>query len=109
MAIPPNIKGPPGQACVLNMAIPKLESASNTTGPHELLSGGKAGILVHPEDVDALAEALDGLINDEGMRGRLGQLGRDAVAHFSVNEVMSQWDELVHRVASSDTARRTKT
>src|SRR4029078_3468403 len=35
-ASPPNVNGPPGQAWVLNMAIPKLERASKATGAHDL-------------------------------------------------------------------------
>ena len=35
-ASPPNVNGPPGQACVLNTEIPKLETASNTAGTQEL-------------------------------------------------------------------------
>src|SRR5215469_18122811 len=31
--IPAKVSGPPGQACVLKILIPKPESASSTTGP----------------------------------------------------------------------------
>jgi hypothetical protein len=34
--MPPNVNGPPGHACVLNTAIPKLDNTSNNTGIHEL-------------------------------------------------------------------------
>jgi len=35
-ASPPNVNGPPRQAWVLKILIPKLEIANNTTSPHEL-------------------------------------------------------------------------
>lgn len=36
MAIPPNVKGLPGQAWVLNMASPKLQTTKTAIGPHEV-------------------------------------------------------------------------
>lgn len=43
------------------------------------LGDAKAGILVDPENTDAVAEAMDRLANDNALRKQLGENGRNAV------------------------------
>jgi D-inositol-3-phosphate glycosyltransferase len=50
----------------------------------DLVVDGETGILVPPGDVDALREALERLLADEGLRRRLGDAARERVrTHFS--------------------------
>lgn len=49
------------------------------TGIPELIRDGTDGLLVAPSDVDALASAISGLMDDAGLRRELGRQGRARV------------------------------
>lgn len=63
------------------------------SGPREIITDGKNGILVPPEDVDALVTAMDRLMSDDELRDRLGDRAREVSQRFSVERIMSLWDE----------------
>ena len=59
--------------------------ASSVAGIPELLDDGGCGVLVPPSDIDALASAIEGLLEDEGRRSSLARAGRrHAERHFDV-------------------------
>jgi glycosyltransferase involved in cell wall biosynthesis len=61
------------QACGLPVV------ATRVGGTPELIEDGRTGLLVEPENVEALARAIARLRDDAGLRLRLGQEGRAAV------------------------------
>ena len=58
------------------MAIGTPVIASRVAGIPEALDDGRCGILVEPRDVDALADAIDGLLADPEARRRYAERGR---------------------------------
>jgi glycosyltransferase involved in cell wall biosynthesis len=63
--------------------------ASDMPGCREIVRHGENGLLVPPQDVDALAEAVKILIEDAGLRRRMGLRGREiAAAEFSSERVI---------------------
>jgi glycosyltransferase involved in cell wall biosynthesis len=59
--------------------------STNITGIPELIRDGIDGLLVPASDLDALVEALARLMDDAGLRSRLGQSGRARVLeHFDL-------------------------
>ena len=54
--------------------------ATNVGGVTELVHDGVNGLVVAPGDVDALGAALDRLVGDVDLRGRLGRGGRMTVS-----------------------------
>ena len=50
--------------------------ATAVGGVPELVVDGETGLLVPPRDAEALAQALDRLVRDRELRGRLGDAGR---------------------------------
>lgn len=62
------------------MSLGKVVIASRISGTPEQISHMENGILVEPANVNALADAIKLIINDEDLRGRLG---RNAAEHFT--------------------------
>jgi colanic acid/amylovoran biosynthesis glycosyltransferase len=61
------------------------------TGIPELVRDGETGLLVPERDVNALAQAIEQLINDKTVRHKLGQQGRQTVlAGFDINKTAAQ-------------------
>ncbi len=67
-------------------------------GPADLIEDGISGLLVAPEDVNALAAALDRVLGSEWLRASLGGAARRRVLRFAPDHVMTQWDHLLNRV-----------
>jgi glycosyltransferase involved in cell wall biosynthesis len=70
------------------------------TGPGELIRHNENGWLVSPNDVSALAEALDVSMRDADLRMRLGSRAREVTTTYSLSAVLAQWDELLESVLS---------
>ena len=66
----------------------------------EILQHGRYGVLVPPENVDALASALDRLMSDETLRAAYSRHANEAVAPLDVGLIAGRWLDLfeaVHR------------
>ncbi|RKN43859.1 glycosyltransferase family 4 protein [Streptomyces hoynatensis] len=64
------------------------------TGPADVLTDGKEGLLVPPGDVDALAAAMGKLMADEGLRAQYGDAALATVQAYSPEAVRDRWLEL---------------
>jgi GalNAc-alpha-(1->4)-GalNAc-alpha-(1->3)-diNAcBac-PP-undecaprenol alpha-1,4-N-acetyl-D-galactosaminyltransferase len=67
------------------------------SGPREMIRDGVNGILVPPNDVNALASAMDRLMKNRRERERFGARAVDVIDRFSVERVMGMWDDLLTR------------
>jgi GalNAc-alpha-(1->4)-GalNAc-alpha-(1->3)-diNAcBac-PP-undecaprenol alpha-1,4-N-acetyl-D-galactosaminyltransferase len=67
------------------------------TGPREIITPDVDGVLVPPEDVEALALALDRVMGDEAFALRLGENARAITQRHSIDKVMAQWEEVLAR------------
>jgi glycosyltransferase involved in cell wall biosynthesis len=63
-------------------------------GPAEVLENGKYGLLVRTEDADSLAEGIERMFSDIGLREQLKLSGRLRAADFSAERLIPQWDRL---------------
>nr|BFE72174.1 hypothetical protein GCM10020092_054750 [Actinoplanes digitatis] len=63
-------------------------------GPREIIESEKTGLLVAPNNTDALAAALRRLIEDEELRHGMGERAATAVERFAPDVVMARWEEL---------------
>lgn len=61
------------------------------TGPRELVRPDLDGTLVPVGDPGALADALDRLLSDEGLRQRQGENARDVVQRYAADRVLHAW------------------
>jgi len=62
---------------------------TNVGGLPEVVEDGKTGFIVPPENLDALAEAIETLVRRPDLRAQMGQAGREMVAE------RYSWDESV--------------
>jgi glycosyltransferase involved in cell wall biosynthesis len=73
--------------------------ASDVGGLPEVVEDSSTGLLVPPDDPEALASALRVLVTDEARRTRLGTAGRArAIEHFSVDEMARSYEALYDHV-----------
>ena len=68
-------------------------------GPSEIVGDGLDGVLVPPEDVDALAGALLGLMRDPARRERYAAAALEAARAYEVDVVGRGWDALLDDLA----------
>ena len=74
--------------------------ATNVGGSAEVLAGGACGVLVSPNDVEQLADAIIRLVSNPNEMKRLGMLARQRVVdHYSLDAVGEQYIELYSRLA----------
>lgn len=63
-------------ACMEAMAAALPVVATRVGGIPDLIQEGKTGILIAPDDADALTQALEWLVSNAELRRKMGQLGR---------------------------------
>ena len=67
-------------------------------GPGEIIENEVDGLLVPPEDADALAEAMARMMKDADLRRRFGEKAQQNVRRFERSRIMERWDDLVAEV-----------
>jgi glycosyltransferase involved in cell wall biosynthesis len=65
------------------------------SGPGETLMNGEYGILVPPEDPEAIADAIIRVLSDSQIRKRLSDLSLKRAGDFSLDKALSRWEEIV--------------
>jgi len=66
-------------------------------GPRDILRHGVDGLLTSPGQVGPIAESMALLMDDEGLRGRLGAAAVKVRERFSADRVAALWDEALVR------------
>ncbi len=72
------------------------------SGPRDLIENDRNGLLVAPQDVAALSEALQRLAADPALRSRLGAEASKIGERFSAASVFAKWLGLIDAVASGN-------
>lgn len=63
-------------------------------GPRNIITDGKNGYLVEPDNMEALAERICHLIEDEELRKEMGKNARKRAEDFTEEKIMQQWMDL---------------
>ncbi|MBE6259889.1 MAG: glycosyltransferase family 4 protein [Prevotella sp.] len=63
-------------------------------GPRNIIIDGNDGLLVEYLNIQALAEGICKLIENDNLRRRFGENGRKNILRYSRNVVMKQWEDL---------------
>jgi len=67
------------------------------SGPREILQGGKCGLLVSPEDADALSMALLKLLKAKNLRESFSRLGKQRAEEFAVKKIVAQYEDMIYK------------
>lgn len=99
LVLPSRWEGMPN-AVLEAMACARPVVASNVDGCSEVVDDGKTGLLVPPEDPDALADAVLEILRDPERARNMGQAGRSrAETEFTVSKMVNAYKELYERCA----------
>jgi glycosyltransferase involved in cell wall biosynthesis len=78
--------------------------ASRASAIPEIVVDGETGILAAPQDVDELAEALRGLLNDAPLRHHMGMMGQERLeTTFSAARMIDQTYAVYQRIVPKGT------
>lgn len=78
---------------------PTIASAIQGSGVGFVVRDGETGLLVRPDDVDALAAAIQRLASDIGLRKRLGDAGRERFqGEFTLDRIVPQIADVYRQV-----------
>ena len=90
----PSRREPFGIVILEAMAAGKTVIATRVGGVPEIVTDGKDGLLVAPDDAGDLARALSTLAGDDALKNRLAAAGRARVADFAWTRIAAQYFEI---------------
>lgn len=76
--------------------------ASKIGGIPDAVKDGKNGLLVQPQDSEALADAIIYLLENEDVRGKMGKNGRKKVVDYSWDEIANKTERLYKLILSGE-------
>ena len=94
-ALPSRFEGYPNALLEALAAGLPVIATSAPGGASEILIDGEYGMLVPPDDADALASALNAMMSDATLRTNYSERAPDAVAGLNVELVGRQWLDLL--------------
>ncbi|MGI5489176.1 glycosyltransferase family 4 protein [Microtetraspora malaysiensis] len=74
------------------------------TGPAELITHGHDGLLVKPQKIHAMADAICTLIEDEELRRTFGANALEKAARYDLDVIGARWEELLHGLCREEAA-----
>ena len=85
----------------LSIGLP-IVSFDCPTGPRNIITDQQDGFLVEDQNVEALAEKILLLANDENLRNVFGLQAKQNSTRFSLNSIMPLWQELFEKLKTKN-------
>jgi poly(glycerol-phosphate) alpha-glucosyltransferase len=73
-------------------------------GPAEMIANGESGLLVPPADIDALADAIIGLMTDSERIDRFSRAAHAWAVSAGAAGAVESWNDLLRAVAFTSSA-----
>ncbi len=70
-------------------------------GPRNIITNNQDGILVKPFDVDAYADSLLRLIQDDQLRSQMGKRAYESSQRYFIENIAMQWEHLFDEVMAN--------
>jgi glycosyltransferase involved in cell wall biosynthesis len=83
------------------MAMGRAVVASHIGGLPDIVVDGKTGILIPPGDWRSLREAIQRLLDDPGLRERMGAMAKQRIFKFQARTVVPRIEQVYHEVLQS--------
>ncbi|KAF3998164.1 glycosyltransferase family 4 protein [Glaciimonas immobilis] len=110
VVVPSTSPEPFGRVAIEAMGFGRPVIAAAHGGLLEIVVHGETGYLVNPCDVDALAAAMEKMINDADLRQRMGDAGRARqLERFSLAAYETQMNEVIWSTSHNRQRSRTPT
>jgi glycosyltransferase involved in cell wall biosynthesis len=93
---------PFGLAVVEAMAAGKVVVAARSDGPKLLIEDGVDGVLVEPEDVEHLSEAVGRLLDDPAQRAAMGARAAHSAERYPVQGMVRRIEDLWDSILKTD-------
>ena len=84
----------------MSMGLPSV-SFTCPCGPKDIINDGKDGILCDNGNIKSLAAGLCRLMENEQLRKEMGQKAAQNIQRFSLDNIMSQWDDLLQEICKT--------
>jgi glycosyltransferase involved in cell wall biosynthesis len=77
-------------------------SSDCPSGPRQIIRPDVDGLLVPPEDAQALASALSAVMGDDALRARLASRAPEVLERFGLEQIMARWEALLSEIHAEE-------
>ena len=100
-ALPSRFEGLPGALIEAMACGAAVVAADCHAGPREIVTDGEDGLLVPVGDRRALAGAITRLLDDDGLRARLGARAAESARRFEADRIVAAYERVLTSAAAS--------
>ena len=68
------------------------------TGPREIIQHEKNGLLVKANDKEMMTDAMNRMVQDNGLYNKLRANAKNSVAHLSMEKIATEWQSLIEEI-----------
>ena len=70
-------------------------------GPSDIITDGEDGFLIHNGDIQAMADKICYLIENENIRKQMGQKAHQSAMRYAPENIMPMWEKLFNEIVKS--------